>query len=134
MPNSMKVMSQYLPATGSRLLVGIVVVAAAIYGLLAVVLTFNIIRAPLALLGVLFFATLSCGMWRLKQWARWITVGAIWIGIIVIPIGVLNPFAAMDWEGGAPRWEVLASWIALGVASGLFVLHVLGKHKGEFKW
>jgi hypothetical protein len=38
----------------------------------------------------------------------------------------------MEWEGGAPPWEVLAFRVAPGVALGLFFLHVLGKYKAQF--
>lgn len=126
--------SPYLPASDDRLLVCIIAVVAAFYGLLAVALTINAFRAPISLGIALPFAVLSWGIWRLKKWARWITVLVLWFCVIVIPIGVLSPFAAMEWEGGAPRWEVLASWVGVGVALGLFVLHILGKHKGAFRW
>lgn len=125
---------RYLPASDNRLLVCVVAVVAALYGLFAVALAINVLRAPVSLGVALPFVVLSWGMWRLKKWARWITVFVLWFCVIVIPIGVLNPFAAMEWEGGAPQWEVLASWVAGGVALGLFVLHVLGKHKGDFTW
>ncbi len=130
----MNATSRYLPATRHRPLVGVVAVLAAFYAVLGAALAFNAVRAPISLAVALPFAVLSWGIWRLKRWARWITVCALWFCVIVVPIGVLNPFTAMEWEGGAPQWEVLAAWVGLGVAIGLFMLHVLGKHKADFTW
>ena len=126
--------SRYLPASDKRVLACVAAALAAFYGLLAIAMAINVARAPISLGIALGFAVLSWGMWRLKKWARWISVFALWFCVIVIPVGALSPFAAMDWQGGAPRWEVLASWIAAGIALGLFVLHILGKHKKEFRW
>jgi len=130
----MKDRSRYLPPTGHRLLLSVVALLAAFYAFSAVALALNTVRAPISLAVALPFAALSWGMWRLKRWARWITVPALWFCVIIVPIGVLNPFAAMEWEGGAPPWETLAAWVALGIVIGLSFLHVLGKHRADFTW
>lgn len=132
--NALATRRRYVPVSNSRWLAGVVAALAALYAVLAIVLVINALRAPISLAVAPLFAVLSWGLWRLKTWARWITVFVLWFCVIVIPIGVLNPFAAMEWEGGAPRWELLASCVALGVALGLFLLHILGKHKREFTW
>lgn len=126
--------SRYLPPTSHGTLLCVAVLLAAFYALAAVALAVNAARAPVSLVAALGFAALSWGMWRLKRWARWITVAASWSCVIVVPIGVLNPFAAMEWEGGAPRWQILAAWLGLGIVVALGVLHVLGRHRADFKW
>jgi hypothetical protein len=124
---------RFLPRSGSRMLVGVVAAVAVLYSVLALAIVIGL-RTPASVAAAIPFAVFSWGMWRLKKWARWFTVIVLWFCVIVVPVGLLNPFAAMEWQGGAPRWEVLAFWVALGVVLGLFLLHVLGRHKAEFKW
>jgi hypothetical protein len=130
----MKDRSRYLPPTTHGALLCVVALLAALYALAAIALTLNAGRAPISLAAAVPFAALSWGMWRLKRWARWITVPALWFCVIVVPIGVLNPFAAMEWEGGAPPLASLAPWVGFGIVIGLGVLHVLGKHRADFTW
>ena len=125
---------RYLPPTSHRVLLCVAVLLAAFYSAIAAALTANAVREPISLAIALPFAALAWGTWRLKRWARWITVPALWLCVIVVPIGVVNPFAAMEWEGGAPSWGLLAAWVGVGIAICLGVLHVLGKHRGEFTW
>jgi len=76
---------------------------------------------------------LAAGLWRMQEWARSAVVFVIWLLIIVVPLGRINPFAAADGLGLNPpsAWQLAFSiypWVALGI----FVLHVLGKHKLAF--
>jgi hypothetical protein len=130
----MKGHPRYLPPTDDRLLLCVVMLLAAFYACVSALLAMNAVRAPISLAVALPFAALSLGMWRLKRWARWSTILALWFCVIVVPIGVLNPFAAMEWEGGAPPWETLALWVGIGIVIGLGILHVLGKHRAAFTW
>jgi hypothetical protein len=57
----------------------------------------------------------------------------LWFFVIAIPLGTLNPFAAMNDYGPNPPsvWE-LAAKVYAGVAVAVFALHILGKYKSEF--
>lgn len=76
---------------------------------------------------------LPWGLWRLHPLARRVAVALLWLVVIVLPIGVINPFAAMDGavDIGQPLWR-LALPVFGGVALVLFALHILGKYKAEF--
>jgi hypothetical protein len=83
---------------------------------------------------VLGLLVAAVGLWRLKDWARALVVIFIWLLLIVgVPLGGINPFAAMDELGPNPpsAWQLAAS-IFPRVALGIFVLYILGKHRREF--
>ncbi len=75
----------------------------------------------------------AVGLWHLQEWSRAVVVAFIWLLIIVVPLGLINPFAAMDELGSNPAsaWQLAVS-IYPSVGLGIFVLHILGKHKREF--
>ena len=129
--------TRYLPDAKNRLLANVVAVLAAFYGLITLALVIGAARGstPLAsLVTAALFALFSWGLWRLKKWARSITVFILWFFVVVTPFAVLQPYTTMEWQGGAPRWEFLVPGIGAGMALGLFLLHVLGRHKAEFSW
>ena len=73
---------------------------------------------------------------HLSRWGRKVVVAILWFPIIVVPIGVINPFFASDLsaEGGTPPLvEYLLALIAPFVAWGIWCLHILGKHKEKFR-
>ena len=86
-------------------------------------------------IAILLWLPLSVGLWRLLPPARDIAQAVLWLIVIVIPLGTLNPFAAMDelGPGPPPAWEVLLFWVAPWVVPALFAIHVLGKFKSEFR-
>lgn len=87
---------------------------------------------PLVLSTVLWLP-LAYGLWVLHPVARKVAVVLLWLVVIVLPIGVINPFAAMD---GAiaidmPLWRLALPVFGI-VGLALAALHILGKHKSEF--
>ena len=80
-----------------------------------------------------FWLPLSIGLWFRLPISRWITLVILWMSVIVMPLGVINPFAAMDELGPNPPpvWKLIAAVVPVMVAS-LFAIHILGKHKDEF--
>jgi len=86
-----------------------------------------------ALIGVFFWLPLACGLWMLRPSARRVVVLVLWFLIVVLPVGIINPFTAMDELGPDPpsAW-VLAAWVYPFVGLGVFFLHVLGKYRCEF--
>jgi len=90
----------------------------------------------IGLFAVAFWVPLAIGLWVLNPAARVIALAGLWLVIIVVPLGVINPFAAMDELGPNPPpvWELLVYWVAPWVVPALIAIHVLGKHKGEFRW
>lgn len=82
---------------------------------------------------LLLWLPLAWGLWRLHPLARRVAVALLWLVVIVLPIGVINPFAAMDGavDIGQPLWHLLVP-VFSGVALALFMLHILGKYKAEF--
>lgn len=87
---------------------------------------------PLLFAAVLWLP-LAWGLWRRRPLARRVAVALLWLVVIVLPIGVINPFAAMD---GAiaidiPLWRLALPVFGI-VGLALFALHILGKYKTEF--
>lgn len=82
-----------------------------------------------------FFTLLGIGLWLRLHAARGTALVILWFVAIFLPLGLINPFAAMDNPDPNPpsAWH-LAFLIYPWVAVSLFVIHVLGKHKGEFRW
>lgn len=82
---------------------------------------------------ILLWAPLAWGLWRLHPVARKVSVVLLWLVVIVLPIGVINPFAAMDGmvDPHASLWTLLVPVYSV-VALALFMLHILGKHKSAF--
>ena len=87
---------------------------------------------PLLFAAVLW-APMAWGLWHLHRLARKVAVALLWLVIIVLPIGVINPFTAIDGAIGmdTPLWR-LALPVFGAVALALFALHILGKYKSEF--
>lgn len=127
-----------MPPTTRRALLAVVLVLSTLCGLLAVYWFVELLRKPYlgALIMLAAWLMLGYGLWRLHPLARVAVVFLLWSAIAVLIVGVINPFTAGDLmleQGGAPSaWE-LALWIAPLIAAFLAVLHVLGKHKAEFR-
>jgi hypothetical protein len=87
---------------------------------------------PLAV-AMLLWLPLAWGLWHLHPLARRIAVVLLWLVVIVLPIGVINPFAAMDGavDIGQSLWRLILPLAALE-AVALYMLHVLGKYRGQF--
>lgn len=81
----------------------------------------------------LLWAPLAWGLWRRKRLARRVAVVLLWWLVLVLPIGVINPFAAMDGaiDPDTPFWQ-LAVPVFGGVALALLALHVLIKYRSAF--
>lgn len=76
---------------------------------------------------------LAWGLSRRHPVARQVALALLWLVIIVMPIGVINPFAAMDGlvSVDMPLWRLLVP-VFSGVAVALFMVHILGKYKAAF--
>lgn len=85
------------------------------------------------LFAVCLWLPLALGLWRRHALARRVALVLLWLVIVILPIGVINPFAAMDGliPADTPTWRLAAPVYAL-VALALVMAHVLGKHKAEF--
>ena len=82
-----------------------------------------------------FFLLLGLGLWLRQHIARIFVLVMLWFVVIVVPVGMINPFAAMDDYGPSPPsvWHLVLQ-IAPWVIASLFAIHVLGKYKHEFRW
>ena len=86
------------------------------------------------LLTIGFFALLGAGLWLRLRVARGLALVILWFVAIFLPLGLINPFAAMDNPAPNPpsAWH-LALLIYPWVVVSLFAIHVLGKYKDEFR-
>jgi hypothetical protein len=86
------------------------------------------------LIAALLWLPLAWGLWRMRPLARKIAVALLWLIAVVLPIGVINPFAAMDGaiDINTPIWQLALPVFGL-VGLALFALHILGKYKTEFR-
>ncbi len=80
---------------------------------------------------ILLWGPLAWGLWRLHPLARKVAVLLLWLVVIVLPIGLINPFAAMDGLVSVAPLQVAIPVYGV-VAMALFCLHILGKHKKAF--
>ncbi|WP_188450316.1 hypothetical protein [Arenimonas maotaiensis] len=87
-------------------------------------------------LGIAFWVILAAGLWLRIVLARWVALTILWAIVFVIPLGTINPFAAMDELGPYPPpvWKLLLFYVSPWVIPSLFAIHVLGKHKQTFRW
>ena len=86
-----------------------------------------------ALIGLAIWIPLAVGLWKLKKMARGATILMLWYVVIIVPLGMINPFAAInDYGPNPPNVWSLAAWIYPCVVIALCVLHILGKYKKEF--
>ena len=51
---------------------------------------------------VVFWVPLAIGLWLLNPVARLVATGVLWFVVVVVPLGTINPFAAMDELGPNP--------------------------------
>ncbi len=88
------------------------------------------------LLGITFWLLLATGLWLRIIIARWVALAILWAIVIIIPLGTINPFAAMDELGPYPPpvWKLLLFYVSPWVIPSLFAIHVLGKYKQTFRW
>jgi putative effector of murein hydrolase LrgA (UPF0299 family) len=82
--------------------------------------------------GILFWLPLTFGLWRLKNIARVVSLVIQWILFVIIPVGVLNPFAAMEnaW-GNTPTWVLLSLVLVVG-SCNCYAIFVLTNMKDQF--
>ncbi len=87
-------------------------------------------------LGISFWTLLAAGLWLRLPPARWTALAILWPIVFIIPLGTINPFAAMDELGPYPPpvWRLLLFHVAPWVIPSLFAIHVLGKYKSAFRW
>ena len=127
-------MWRLLPKARSRLLALAAALMAAFYAAIAVFFAANVMERPVGLVIAPLFALLAWGIWTLSRAARWVTVIWIWIMVIVMPLGVVGPFATRGTGPDAPYWGAMLAAITPLVVAGLFFILVFGRHKREFKW
>jgi len=87
------------------------------------------------ILAMLLLAT-SYGLARLKTWARIVNVVLLWMLMVILVVGVINPFHASDMMTAGsdpPSVTGLLVFITPGIAGILWFLHVLGKYKALFR-
>lgn len=82
---------------------------------------------------LLLWLPLAWGLWWLHPVARKVAVTLLWVTVIVMPIGLINPFAAMDGvvDPHTSIWSLATPIYGL-VAVALLCLHILGKYKEAF--
>jgi hypothetical protein len=83
------------------------------------------------LISLCLWAPLAWGLWQLHPLARKVAVILLWLIVLVLPIGLINPFAAMDGGVSGTLLDVAVPVYGL-VAVALFCLHILGKYKQAF--
>ena len=82
------------------------------------------------------FAVSSYGMLRLMSWARWVAVIILWILVVTLVVGILNPFMAGDLMSAGikpPSVATLLAYIIPAEIVIIWVLHILGKYKRRFE-
>jgi len=79
------------------------------------------------------FAASSYGMLRMMSWARGVAVLILWLLVVLLIVGIFNPYMASDWGAGTPpSVATLLAYIIPAEAAIVWVLHILGKNKRRF--
>ncbi len=83
----------------------------------------------------ILFAAFSYGMLRMTVWARGVAVVLLWLLVVLLIIGIFNPFMASDWmaAGAPPSVATLLAYIIPAEAAIIWMLHILGKYKRRFE-
>ena len=92
----------------------------------------SLVEPSLAIL----FAVSSYGMLRMAPWARWVAVILLWFLVVLLIIGIFNPFMASDWmaeDRSPPSVATLLAYIVPAEIVIIWVLHILGKYKRRFE-
>ena len=127
----------FLPHTNSRPLMVVVIILVTLCAAQTMFSLIDLFANPNW--GPLIMAALSSllgvGLWRLHPIARGVAVLLLWVLIIVLIGGTINPFTAGDMMaagGTAPNVWVLVAWITPAILVLLAMLHILGKYKMDF--
>lgn len=122
-----------LPMTKSKMLQGTIIVLC-VTMLCVFIIAILVGGVPRILFAIFIILPNTVGLWLMKEPARLIVSTFIMFLVIVVPLGLINPFAAMDAQDqNSPDVWSLVLEIYPWVAVGLFVVHILGIHKHEFK-
>ncbi len=82
----------------------------------------------------ILFAASSYGMLRMTAWARGVTVVLLWLLVVLLIVGIFNPYLASDWSAGTPpSVATLLAYIIPAEAIIIWMLHILGKYKRRFE-
>ena len=76
---------------------------------------------------------LAAGLWMLHPWARGFIVFVLWLSLGLSLMGPILGGFYHDRPGPPPSLEEMYAQIAPRIAIIIFVLHVLGKYKMEFR-
>lgn len=84
----------------------------------------------------IIFTVPAIGLYRMLKWGRQMAVTLLWLAMLGIIIGRISPQRLENFtrHGGAapgPLYLIVTSFLALVIF--LTALHVLGKHKKEFR-
>lgn len=125
-----------LPHTNSRLLLGTVLalVLACLLGAANALAHFVERREVGSLVEGTALVLLGFGLWRLNRFARGACVFLLWCIVIVLPLGIFNPFMMADMAAKSRSLDLTRALLLIVpiVALSLGALHVLAKHKAEF--
>ena len=87
------------------------------------------------IVGLLFFIEVL-GLFYVLAWPRLFSVLILWFFVFLFPFGIINPFYVGDLLAQGiepPPLHMLVLRVVPIVACSLWCLHVLGKHKTEFR-
>jgi hypothetical protein len=126
-------MARFLPKTRTPSLLFVILALCGIllYLFTSAIVSRNFFRVGFALI---IFAPLGVGLWLQFNFSRAILAGATLFLAILLPVGLINPFAASDYFPRSPPdvWD-LALDVYPWTVVGLIVVHVLEKYKSQFK-
>ncbi len=82
-----------------------------------------------------FFLCVAAGLIRRLEWARRISVGVLWMSVVMAIVGVINPFTAGEMmESGTEINTTMLFVKIFGVVTvALLFLHFFGRAKPFFK-
>ena len=123
-----------LPPTNNQKLLFLILVGCSFIGLafiqtLSVFLEGDVGTIPI---GPLIFSVLFVGLWRVTEWARKLTTSAVIALSLFLPLGIINPFNAMEILNPPPVW-ILAGKTLLPALVALLYCYAIGRYKDCFR-
>lgn len=141
-PNALSHVREAILARAGRVLPDRVEVSLSLWCVLWILITGCLVLAVSAafsgkivpmMFSVFLWLPLAWGLFQRRPLARRVSLVLLWLAIIFLPIGVINPFAAMDGlvSTDTPIWRLAVPVFGV-VAVALYMAHILGRHKAAF--
>ncbi len=125
---------KFLPPTNNKVLLWIVMFGCFFLSLLLYKSVLVYIKGHAGIIPIPSFLTLILlvGLWRVTEWARKTITILVVMSAIIVPIGIINPYNAMEMQNPPSVWYI-AVITYLPIAGSLIYVFLLGQYRDHFR-